>query len=122
MAREKKVWSRILRILSREGVAPQVSGFFFKAVIQVVLIFGAETWVVTPRMGKSLGGFQTQVEIWLTEQLPQRTTDGKCKYTSAAAAREEAGFLTMKEYVRRRQNTVAQYIATRSLLDLCEGS
>ena len=40
----------------------------------------------------------------------------------AAAAREAAGFLTMEEYVRRRQNTVAQYIATRSLLDLCEGS
>ena len=28
----------------------------------------------------------------------------------------------MEEYVRRRQNMVAQYIATRSLLDLCEGS
>ena len=23
------------------------------------ILFGAETWVVTPRMGKSLGGFQT---------------------------------------------------------------
>ena len=30
--------------------------------------------------------------------------------------------MTMEEYIRRRQNTVAQYIATRSLLDLCEGS
>ena len=28
----------------------------------------------------------------------------------------------MDEYVRPRQNTVVQYIATRSLLDLCEGS
>ena len=28
----------------------------------------------------------------------------------------------MEEYVRRRQNMVEQYIATRSLLDLCEGS
>ena len=28
----------------------------------------------------------------------------------------------MEECVRRRQNTVAQYIDTRSLLDLCEGS
>ena len=27
----------------------------------------------------------------------------------------------MEEYVRRRQNTVAQYITMRSLLDLCEG-
>ena len=43
------------------------------------------------------------------------------RYISAAAAREAAGFLTMEEYIRRIQNTVAQYITTRSLLDLCEG-
>ena len=30
--------------------------------------------------------------------------------------------MMMEEYFRRLQNTVAQYIATRSLLDLCEGS
>ena len=35
--------------------------------------------------------------------------------------REAAGFLTMEEYVRRRQNTVTQYIDKWSLLDLCEG-
>ena len=27
----------------------------------------------------------------------------------------------MEEYIRRQQNTVAQYIATLSLIDLCEG-
>ena len=43
-------------ILRREGAAPQVSGLFFKSVIQAVLLFGVETWVVTPRMGKALGG------------------------------------------------------------------
>ena len=101
---------------------PRVFGFFFKVVIQAVLLFGAETWVVTPRTGKALGGFQTQVAIRLTGQLPRRTTNGKWRYISAGAAREEAGFLTMEEYVRQRQNTVTQYIATRSLLDLCEGS
>ena len=34
---------------------------------------------------------------------------------------EEVGVLVVEEYIRRCQNTVAQYIATRSLLDLCEG-
>ena len=28
----------------------------------------------------------------------------------------------MEEYIRQHQNTVVRYIATRSLLDLCEGS
>ena len=91
-------------------------------MIQAVLIFGAENWLVTPFMGKALGGFQTQVEILLTGNLPRRTTDRKWRYTSAVVAREAAGFLMMEEYSRRRQNMVAQYIATRKMLDLCEGS
>ena len=110
------------RILSREGTASRVSGFFFKAVIQMVLIFVADTWVVTPHMGKALGGSQTQVEGRLTGQLLWRTTDGKWRYTSAAAAREEAWILTMEDCVSRPHNTFTQYVATILLLDLCEGS
>ena len=37
----------------------RVSGVFFKAVVQSVLLFGAKTWVVTPRMGRVLGGSRT---------------------------------------------------------------
>ena len=33
---------------------------------------------------------------------------------------EEAGFEDMGAYVMERQNTDAQYIATRTVLDLCE--
>ena len=65
--------------------------------------------------------FQTQVERRLIGQLPRRTTDRTWRYTSSAAAREASGFLKMEEYVRRRQNTVVQYISTRALLELCEG-
>ena len=87
LARSKTVWRRISWILSREGATPRVSGFFFKVVIQAVLLFVADTWLVTPRMGMALGGFHTQVAIRLTVQLPQRTTNGTWKYTSAAVAR-----------------------------------
>ena len=69
LSQARAVWSRISRILIREGERPQVSGFFFKALIQSVLIFGAETWVVTPRMGSSLGGFQDQMARRLTGRL-----------------------------------------------------
>ena len=118
----RAVWRRMTRILSREGVAPWVSGFFFKAVVQAVLIFGSETWVVNPRMVKALGGFQVQLARRLTGRLPRRTPGGKWTYTSTATARGGVGLLTMEEYIRRSHNTVTQYIATRSLLELCEGS
>ena len=56
MARVRKVWSRMSHILSREGEAPQVSSLFFKDFVQAVLFFVAETWVITSRMSKALGG------------------------------------------------------------------
>ena len=43
LSRARTVWRRMLRILSRKGVAPRVSGFFLYAVIQAVLIFRSDT-------------------------------------------------------------------------------
>ena len=65
-------WGRLLRILSREGVDPKVSGHFFKEVNQEVLLFGAETWVLTPRMERALSCFQCRVARRLTVRHPQR--------------------------------------------------
>ena len=48
LSRVREVWKRTTRILRREGEKPQVYGFFFKDVVQAVLLFGLETWVVTP--------------------------------------------------------------------------
>ena len=44
------VWRITTRIMSREGARPRVSGFFFKEIVQSVLLFGAEKWLVTPFM------------------------------------------------------------------------
>ena len=54
--------------------------------------------------------------------FPRRRAYGNCEYTSAEATRAEAGFETMEAYIWQRHNTVAQYIATRSLLDLCNAT
>ena len=45
------------RILIREGADPKVSGNFYKTVAQAVLLFGAETWVLTQRMERDLDSF-----------------------------------------------------------------
>ena len=42
-------WGWLSRILGRDGADPKVSGHFYKAVAQAVLLFGEETWVFTPQ-------------------------------------------------------------------------
>ena len=72
LSKARVVWRRLTRILIRKGAAPQVSGFLFKAMVQSVILFSAETWVVTPCMERFLGGFQYQVVQQLTRRIPRR--------------------------------------------------
>ena len=50
LAKARRSWGRLQRILRREGATPRISGSFFKAVVQQVLLFRVETWVVTPSL------------------------------------------------------------------------
>ena len=55
-------------------------GLFFKAFVQAVFIFGAETWVLTPRMERDLSSFQRRVARWLTGRNPKRRGEGRREY------------------------------------------
>ena len=57
LKKARRSWGRLSRILGREGATAQISVTYFKSVVQQVLLFRAETWVVTPRMEKALSGF-----------------------------------------------------------------
>ena len=74
LQKARKKWERTSRILGREEAYERVSGIFFKAVVRVVLLFGSETWVLTPHMGWMLGGFQHKVAHWLIKKKPTAAT------------------------------------------------
>ena len=46
LVKARTSWGRIAWILIREGAKKSVSGNFFREVVQQVLLFGAETWVL----------------------------------------------------------------------------
>ena len=43
LGKAQKSWGRLSRILSRKGADPKVSGNFYNAVAQAVLLVGVET-------------------------------------------------------------------------------
>ena len=82
LGKARKSWGRMQRILSREGANKRASGNFFKAVVQQVLLFGAETWVVSPRMERAPSFFIHGAARRITGRQPQRGWDGKWFYPS----------------------------------------
>ena len=75
MMKASKSWARLLIIMGSEGENKRVSGIFFKAVVQAVLLLGAEMWVMTHRMGWAMGGFQHKVAQRITDRHPWRLFD-----------------------------------------------
>ena len=122
LAKARRSWGRLQRILRREGATPRISGSFFKAVVQQVLLFGEETWVVTPNMEWALSGFLHGAARRITGRQARREKDEDWYYPSLEGAMREAGLTDIRASILNRQNTVAQYIATRPLLELCEGT
>ena len=58
-------WEQLSGILERGGTDPWTSGTFYKSVVQATLMFGAGTWVGTPRIGRTLGVFHHKMSCRL---------------------------------------------------------
>ena len=69
-------WGRLARVLVREGADPKVSRSFYTVATQQVLLFGAESWVLTKKMESALDAFQGRVARRLIGQKPCRGRDG----------------------------------------------
>ena len=54
LQKARATWGRLVRILGREGADPKVSRNFYISVTQQVLLFGAESWVVTGKREAAL--------------------------------------------------------------------
>ena len=57
LQRTQVKWGCLAKILGREGVDKRMARRFYVAVVQAVLVFGSETWVMTPWLEKALEGF-----------------------------------------------------------------
>ena len=88
-------------------------------LVQAVMLYGSETWVMTLNIGRVWGGFHYRVAHSMTGRKPRRVRDGGWEYTPLEEAMAEAGLQEVDTYVSRHQNTVAKFIATRPIMDLC---
>ena len=107
------------RIMIREGEDARDLGRIYSSVVQEVLLYGSETWVMTLPIGRILGGFHHRVACRLTGRQNHRRRYGGWVYTLLAEDMEEAGLQELETYVYHRQITDAQFIVNRPIMDLC---
>ena len=88
----RKIWALLSRLLEREGDSTRVLGVFLKAVVQMVMLLGAKTWLITPQIVRDMGGFQHRVARQIMGRQHQQKIDGRWYYPPLETVIQEAGF------------------------------
>ena len=119
LQKAKAKWGMIARPLVKTGVRMRTVGLFYMAIVQAVLLFGCETWVITDNMLAILDSFHHRVARKIANMVPKLLMDGSWQYPDLREAMRRAGLQSMETYIRRRQQTLVQYIAGRPIYQLC---
>ena len=65
-----------MNILGKEGEYRRTADIFYVAMVQSVLLFGSETWVMTPQLDKAFEGFHHQALQNIAFMGPKCQWDG----------------------------------------------
>ena len=122
LARARTKWGRIASVLRSQGVKPRAMGYFYKAIVQTILLYGLETWVLSDFQLKQLRSFHSRVARYLTGRHIRQNEDGTWFHPPTDGVLEEAGLRTIDEYIRRRRDTVRNFVRFRPIYEVCRQS
>ena len=122
ITKARKCWRRISRVLRAEEASPRVSGVFYRATVQAVLLYGSETWAITPTILKSLEGFHIRAAYRMASvHKPRQDPEGMWIYPESTAVLAEVGLRRIDHYIGVRRSHIAKYIVDRPIFDACRG-
>ncbi len=120
LAKARKTWARVSRVLRAENASPKVCGVFYKATIQAVLLFGSETCNLAPSGLKCLEGFHLRAAWRMSGKRPMKRLDGTWRYPNSEQVLQEVGLHTISHYIGVRRQHVANFIVNRPIFQLCQ--
>ena len=122
LKRAKAKWARIGKILSVKTTDPRVRGYFYKAILQAVLLYGSESWVISDFKLKQLRSFHHRVARYITGRHIKQLADGTYECPPTEEVLEEAGLYSLDTYIERRRNTIWTEIKNRPIVERCMNS
>jgi len=118
----RATWARV-SVLRAQNATPRISAKFYVAVVQSLLLYGSETWVLSKTATARLDGFHIRAAYKMPfEHVPKRGPDRTWTYPKTEDVLEECGLKTISEYIRVRRDTIAAYVVERSIFRDCMDS
>ena len=120
LSRAKARWGRIASVLRSEGVNSRTMGYFYKAVVQAVLLYGSESWVISNFYQRQLQSFHSRIARYLTGRHIRCDENGDWHHPPTEDVLEEAGLHSVDHYIQVRRTTVrSKFVIGRPLFNAC---
>ena len=115
----RRFWSRMGKLIRREGADPRVSEIFYLTVVQSVLLFGSDTWILLTTIPRRLEGVHLGVLRKVTGHNANQKRYRTWIIVAEARVLKEAGTHTLGDYIDKRQETVTEWVVLRPIIEVC---
>jgi hypothetical protein len=120
MRKARATWTRNEQVLHSKNVLPFVAARFYQAIIQAILLYGSESWVISRTAMVRLERFHTRAAYRIAKKnKPKSGPNREWMYLRSEDVLKECGMKMMEEYIVICRQTIAVYLATRPILDEC---
>ena len=109
LKKARQRWNCIAKILKAEGTNAKTMSKFYMTVVQAVLLYGADTWVIKKSDMDSLRSFHKRAMRYMTGRHIRKKEGGEWEYPDSEEIRQECGLLDIEVYIQRRRGTLKQY-------------
>jgi hypothetical protein len=120
--RARMTWGRLGKVLSSQRAGSKVMASIYRAVVQAVLLYGAESWVLTKAMEQTLQTFHHRCARYITGQHIHQNLDGTWTCPPSAQVLEQAGLSPIQDYIAKLRKTVERYVLSWPIYQRCMNS
>ena len=100
---------------------PLGDGNFYRAVVQAIILYGLEAWVISVAMGRKIEGSHIVLVRQIMGKQARRIGDGMWETPGEEVVLEAVGMQSEMVYIGKRQATMAQWLALQPQLKVCAG-
>ena len=106
------LWGNISNILKREGANAVTMSKFYRAIVQSVLLYGADSWIVKQSDLKKLRSFHHRAMRYMTGIHIKQKENDEWFYPDHEELMKTCRVLEIDRYLEARRGTLKGYIET----------
>ena len=122
LKKARATWGRIGKILKiKTDSNIKIMSIFYKVIVQTILLFGAESWVINENVRNKLRTFHNRCARFITGRFITKEEDIWI-FPDTKTTLEVADLLSIDEYIMNRRNTISEYAMGTKLYSKCANS